>query len=127
MLQANKINARLHCVEKTTVINQSNQFLEPEFNSITHVFQVSIEEVGTERIPSTEGSEQSVIVAEGRLVSPRFFPAYIPQQREMRIEWEQAQGRYVEGICTLRPRISSRLNLESVFGEKIRLFIKIDL
>lgn len=104
-----------------------NEYVEAPRVSTEYRIRLSIEEKTIAELKSP-AQRKDLIVADGRLVSPRVMPAQFRTQRQARIEVFQAliSSSPLKGTVYIKPQINSRLRLESVFGEYIQLEIRLD-
>jgi hypothetical protein len=111
--------------ETTTVGEIKDQFCEPESLTQVKKIKINIEDEKTAELLSN-GTRRESLVLSGRCVSPRYLPSDIVPGRRYRIKWQSTKARTVEGEAFLRLVTTSRLGLESVFGEYVELEVVVE-
>ncbi|MEN9870003.1 MAG: hypothetical protein RLZZ171_986 [Cyanobacteriota bacterium] len=104
-----------------------NEYVEAPKVSTDYRIRLSIEEKTIAELKSP-AQRKDLIIADGRLVSPRIMPTQFRTQRQARIEVFQAGANTnpLTGTVYIKPQLNSRLQLESVFGEYVQLEIRFD-
>jgi len=112
--------------KKTTRAEITNIYLEPELKTVEIPVKLSIEEQDLTNEIKNYGITRSSMQLSGRLLSPRHFSEELQQQREARIEIEAGHDYLISGKAYIIPIVRSRLGLESVFGDYIKIEVNVD-
>jgi hypothetical protein len=105
----------------------TNQYLEPSTTVEDYYVYLSIEEGSIKELKS-DAQRKDLISCDGRLIKPRQLPSEFRTQRQAKITILQSLNLPIplSGIAYIKPQISSRMGLESWFGEYIQLDLRFD-
>jgi len=121
-----KANAIIEYVTKTAVAGTGDEYCDPEWDVVTEYIHLSIEQTRNTREMEQPGSAADIIYMRGRLLHPKHWKGLCAVQQEYCMKFQSTP--FVDSMAMVRvlPEVSSRMNLESVFGTHIQLEVRVD-